>query len=216
MRGWVALACLALAAGCTTPQISMTDATRQHVTFLVRNPLMTPRQAVFQQAAGYCRQLGRSYQPTKTISINTNLTEMSFDCVEAEAPSSRSAEMRRKPPRPARVAAEKPPRSDVKAAAWAQAKTAADAWALCLRFGAERKAKESADVAPLVAISVVGACVDLERAVHAPLQAIGEDSNRFQADMHEQALQSAADTITDVRTRARASVSGAAAVPAEP
>ena len=43
--------------------------------------------------------------------------------------------------------------------------------------------------------------------MHEPLEAAGEDSRRFQADLHAQAVQNAADTVASVRMKAAVPIS---------
>jgi hypothetical protein len=101
-----------------------------------------------------------------------------------------------------RSAAAKSASQDPSTAAWAKAKAATDAWALCLQFDAERKAKDTNNALQLVVQEVMEACSRLEHAVHEPLEKIGEDSDGFKADLHAQAVQNAADTVTNVRMKA--------------
>ena len=93
-------------------------------------------------------------------------------------------------------------------AAWTKARAATDAWALCLRFDAERKATGTTDAPESVAQEVADACSGLERAVHQPLEAVGEDSGQFEADLHAQAVRNASDTVTNVRMKSGVPVSG--------
>jgi hypothetical protein len=115
------------------------------------------------------------------------------------------------PRKATRSAPATPASEDPKVVAWTKAKTATDAWGLCLRFDAERKAKETTEAPPLIAQEVVDACSGLERAVHEPLEAVGQDSTRFRAELHAQAVQSAETSVLSVRKKAGAPVSEPAA-----
>lgn len=86
--------------------------------------------------------------------------------------------------------------------AWTKARAAANTWALCLRLDAEREAKVMGEAPSSVAQTVVDACSGLEQAVHGLLKAAGEDSRQFQQDLHAQAVQTAVDTVINVRTKA--------------
>jgi hypothetical protein len=191
-RRWTIAVCIATLAGCAGPQISVTDVSPRRVGFLVQNAWRVPMQDVDEQAANHCQQQGLSYRRIEAVWISPTLRRVDYECGSAQRPSARKPEVRR-------AATAKPASDDPKLAAWTKAKAATEAWALCLRFGAERKAKETADAPRLVAQQVVGACAGLEQAVHEPLQAVGEDSSRFQADLHEQAVQNASDRVTMVR-----------------
>jgi hypothetical protein len=90
---------------------------------------------------------------------------------------------------------------DPKAAAWVKAKAAADAWVLCLRLDAERKAKETAETPESVVQEVVDACSGLEQAVHEPLQAVGGGSSQLQTDLHAEAVQHVSERVTSVRMK---------------
>jgi hypothetical protein len=176
----------------------------RRVGFLVQNALLVPMQDVDEQAASHCRQHGLSYRRTDAEWISPTLKRVAYECGSGDRPLARKPEVRH-------AAAAKPASEDPKAAAWTKARAATDAWALCLRFDAERKAKETTEASQSVAQEVVDACSGLERAVHEPLEAVGEDSGRFQADLHAQAVQNASDTVTRVRIKPGVPVSGSPA-----
>ena len=208
MKRWAAVACVAILAGCAGPRISVTEASPRRVGFLVRNAWLVPMRDVDEQAASHCRQHGLSSRRTDAAWIGPTLKRVMYACVWAERPLTPKLEVRRTPVHAAHSAAAKPASENPKVAAWTKAKAATDAWALCLRFDAERKAKETTEAPRSVAQEVVGACSGLEHAVHEPLEAAGEDSSRFQADLHAQAVQNAADTVTSVRMKTGVPVSG--------
>ena len=201
MRRLTALVCVAALAGCAGPRISVTDASPHRVGFLVQNAWLVPMQDVDDQAATHCRQHGLPSRRTDAEWISPTLQRVAYQCGWAQSPL---------PPKPQvrRPATPKSASQDPKAAAWTKAKAATDAWALCLRFDAERQAKETTESPQSVAQQVVDACSALEHAVHQPLQAVGEDSPRFQADLHAQAVQNASDTVANVRIKTGVPVSG--------
>jgi hypothetical protein len=208
MKRWTAVVCVVALAGCAGPRISVTDASAGRVGFLVQNAWLVPMQDVDEQAASHCGQHGLSYRRTDAVWIGPTLKRVAYECGGAERPLMRKLEVRRTPDRAALSATAKPASEDPKVAAWTKAKAAIDAWALCLRFDAERRAKETTEAPRSVAQEVVDACSGLERAVHEPLEAVGEDSSRFQADLHAQAVQNAWDTVTSVRMKTNVPVSG--------
>jgi hypothetical protein len=191
MKRWTAVVCVAALAGCAQHQISVTDASPLRVGFLVQNAWMVPMQDVDEQAASYCGQHGLPYRRTDAAWVGPTLKRVTYECSRVERPPARKPEVRRS-------ATTKP---DPKAAAWIKAKAATDAWALCLRFDAERKAKETTEAPRSVAQEIVDACSGLERAVHEPLEAVGEDSSPFEADLHAQAIQNASDAVESARMK---------------
>lgn len=140
--------------------------------------------------------------------VGPTLRRVEYECASGERPPTPQLEVRRTPPPVARAASARPAPEGPKVAAWTKAKAATDAWALCLQFDAERKAGETTKVPQLVAQEVVDACSQLEHKVHEPLEAVGEDSTRFQEDLHAQAVQNARDTVTRVRMKASTPVAG--------
>jgi len=208
MKRWIAVVCVAALAGCAGPQISVTDASPRRVGFLVQNAWLVPMQDVDEQAASHCRQHGLSYRRTNAVWIGPTLKRIAYECGRVERPLTRKLEVRRTPVRAAPSATAKPASEDPKAAAWTKAKAATEAWALCLRFDAERRAKETTEAPRSVAQAVVDSCSGLEHAVHEPLAAVGEDSSRFQAGLHEQAVQNAWDMVTSVRMKTGGPASG--------
>ena len=208
MKRWTAGVCVAFLAGCAGPQISVTEASARRVGFLVQNSWLVPMQDVDEQAAGYCRRHGLSYRRTEAVWIGPALKRVAYECGFAEQPLTPKLEVRRTPTATAKP---KTASDDPKVAAWTKAKAATDAWALCLRFDAERRAKETTEEPLVVAQEVVNACSGLERAVHEPLAQVGEDSGRFQADLHVQAVRNASDTVTSIRKITDVPVSGSPA-----
>ena len=194
------MVCIATLAGCSGPKISVTDISPRRVGFLVQNPWLVPMQDVDEQAASHCRQHNLTYRRTDVVWIGSALKRVAYECEGVERPLVRKPQVRR-------AAIAKPASEDPKAAAWMKAKAAIDAWALCLRFDAARKAKETTEAARSIVREVLVACSGLEHAVHEPLEAIGEDLSRFQADLHAQAVQNAAHTITSVRIKTNVPVS---------
>ena len=194
------MVCAAFLTGCSGPLISVTDAAPRRVGFLVRNAWLVPMQEVDDRAASYCRQHGSSYRRVDSSWIAPTLKQVAYECDLADRPQPRKQTVRR--------AAAKPVADDPKAAAWIKAKAATDLWALCLRFDAERKASETTETPRSVAQEVVDACSGLEHAVHEPLEAAGEASRGFQADLHAQAVQNASDAVASARIRTGMSVSG--------
>jgi hypothetical protein len=203
MKRWPAVICVAALAGCAGPRISVTDASPRRVEFLVQNAWLVPTQDVDEQAASICRQHGLFNRRTNAVWIGPTLKRVAYECDGAEPPLTRRREVRHTP-----AAIVKPASEDPKVAAWTKAKAATDAWVLCLRFDAERRAKETTEAPRSVAHEVVDACSGLEHAVHEPLERVGEDSSRFEADLHGQAVQNASDTVTSVRIKAGVPISG--------
>jgi hypothetical protein len=203
--GWIAAIWVATLAGCGGPQISVADASPGRVGFLVQKAELVPMRDVDEQAASHCRQHGLPYRRTDAEWISPTLKRVAYECGGTERSLARKPEVRRAAT--GKAASEHP-----KAAAWTKAKAATNAWALCLRFDAERKAKETTEAPQLVAQDVVDACSGLERAVHEPLEVVGEDSRRFQADLHAQAVQNPSDTVTSVRVKTGVPVSGSPAL----
>ncbi|HYZ24379.1 MAG TPA: hypothetical protein VE690_19685 [Rhodopila sp.] len=201
MKRWAAVVCAATLANCAAPQISVTDASPRRVEFLVQSPTLVPMQDVDEQAAAHCRQRGLWYQKADAVWVGPTAQRVTYECIGAEQSPMPPTKAR---PRPARAAqpAEKTPRGDPKASAWAKARAATHSWARCLQRVATRKAKETSEALQLIAREVVDACAEQEHAVHEPLIAIGEDSSSFQADMHAQAVQNAADAVRGIRTAA--------------
>jgi hypothetical protein len=191
MKRWIAVVCVGSLTGCAGPQISVTDASRHRVGFLVQNAWMVPMQDVDEQAASYCGQHGLPYRRTDAAWVGPTLKRVAYECGWVDQPQTRKLGDRRS-------TATKP---DPKAAAWTKAKAATDAWALCLRFDAERKANETTEPPRSVAQQIVDACSGLERAVHEPLEAVGEDSSPFEADLHAQAMQNASDAVESARMK---------------
>ena len=208
MKRWTAVVCVATLAGCAGPLISVTDTSPRRIEFLVQDAWLVPTRDVDEQAASHCRQHGLSYRQTDAVWTGPRLKRIAYECVGAERPLTRKLEVRHKPVGATPSATAKAASEDPKALAWTKAKAATDAWALCLRFDAERKAKETTKVPQLVAQEAVDACLALEHAVHEPLEAVGEDSSRFQADLHAQAVQNALDTVTSVRMKTSVPASG--------
>lgn len=204
MKRWSVLVCTIILAGCSGPQISVTDATPRRVGFLVRNAWMVPMQDIDEQAASYCQEHGLSSRRADTVWIAATLKRVAYECDGAEQAPTRKQKGRRQ-------AVPKPAAEDPKAAAWTKAKAATDVWALCLRFDAERRARESAEPPRAIAQKAVDSCAGLEHAVHEPLQAVGEDSGGFEADMHAQAVQNASDVVTSARVKTGLKVSGSPA-----
>ncbi len=207
MRRWAAVMCVVILAGCADPRVSVTDASPARIEFLVRDARLSPMQDVDELAASHCRRYGLSYRRTDAVWVSAALERVAYKC-EAERPLTRKLEVRRAPAHAAHPASIKPPLEDPKVAAWTKAKEATDAWVLCLQLDAERKANETAEAPQSVAQEVVGACSALEHAVHEPLEAVGEDSSRFQTDLHAQAVQNARDAVAGARIRAGAPVAG--------
>jgi hypothetical protein len=199
VKCWLAVMGFSTLAGCAGPSISVTDVSPHSIEFLVQNARLVPMQDVDEQGASHCQQHGLSYRRTDVMWVGPTSKRVVYECIRMEAQPALKPKIRRAPVRPARPAAAKPTSADPKIAAWTKAKAATDIWALCLRFDAQRKAKETTDAPQSVAQAVVGACSGLEHAVHEPLEAVGEDSNRFEADLHAQAVQNAIDIVTTVR-----------------
>jgi hypothetical protein len=196
MKCWVAVICVASLAGCyAAPQISVTDASPRRVGLLVQNAWLVPMQKVDEQAASLCRQHGLSYRRIDAVWINRTLKQVVYDCAGMERLLARKPQVRR-------LVIAKSISNDPKTAAWTKARVATDAWALCLRFAAERKAKETTQAPGLVAQEVVDACSKLEHAVYEPLEAAGEISSQFQGELHAQAVQYASDAVMSVRIKA--------------
>lgn len=208
MKHWTAAVCVATLAGCANPRISVTEASPRRVGFLVQDAWLVPMQDVDEQAASHCRRHGLPYRRTDAAWVGPTLKRVAYECGPAERLLAREPEVRRVPVGAARPGPAKPAAVDPKVEAWTKAKVATDAWALCVRFDAERMAKETTEATRAVAQEAVAACSGLERAVHEPLEAVGEDSSRFQADLHAQAVQNAWDTVTSVRMKAGIPVSG--------
>jgi hypothetical protein len=208
MKRWTAGVCVAFLAGCARPQISITEASARRVGFLVQNSWLVPMRDVDEQAESHCRQHGLSYRRTEAVWIGPALKRVAYECGVAEQPLTRKLEVRRTP---TATANPKTASDDAKVAAWTKAKAATDAWALCLRFDAERRAKETTEDPLVIAQEVVNACSGLERAVHELLAQVGENSGRFQADLHIQAVRNASDTVTSIRKKTDVPVSGSPA-----
>ncbi len=200
MNRWTAGVCIAALAGCAGPRISVTDASPGRFEFLVQDAGPVPMQDMDEQAASHCRQYGRSYRRTKAVWTSPTLKRVAYECGPAERSPKRQPEARRTPSHATPATAAKPASNDPRPAAWAKVKAATDAWALCLRLDAERRARETTEAPQLVAEKAVGACSGLEQAVHEPLKAVGEDSSRFQADMHAQAVQEVGNAVASART----------------
>ena len=216
MKRWIAVVCAILVcatlAGCAEPRVSVTDASARRVEFLVQNAWLAPEQDMDEQAASHCRRHGLSYRQTDAVWVSPTLKRIAYECGPVEPSLTRKPEVRHRPVQTAHsTAAVKPASSDPKAAAWTKVKAAADAWALCLRLDAERRAKETVEAPQSIVQEVVDTCSGLEHAVHEPLEAVGEDSGRFQADLHARAVQDARNTVTSARTKTDVSVSGAPA-----
>jgi hypothetical protein len=160
-----------------------------------------PMQDLDELAASHCQQHRLSYRRRDVGWISPTLKRADYECGRPEQRLTRKLEV------PHSTTAN-PATKDPKVAAWTKAKAATDAWALCLRFDAEREAKGSTDPPQSVAQEVIGACSGLEHAVHEPLEAVGEDSTQFQADLRTQAVQNALDTVTSVRIKAGVPISG--------
>lgn len=205
MTRWTAVVCVATLAGCAGPQISITDVSPRRIEFLVQNAWLVPMQEVDKQAANHCWHHRLSYRQTESVWIGPSFKQVAYQCVSA---ASHKPEAPRTSVHPSPSAVAKPASKDLKAAAWANAKTAADEWALCLRFVGERKAQETVEAPQSVAQAVVDACSGLEHAVHAPLAAVGEDSSGLQTDLHAEAVQYAADTVAGVWRKIGVSISG--------
>ena len=199
----IAVLCFSALAGCAGPSVGVIAVSPHSIEFLVQNARLVPMQDVDEQGASHCQQHGLSYRRTDAIWVGSTSKRVAYECIQMEAQPVLKSEVRRAPVRPARPAAAKPTSADPKIVAWRKAKAATDTWALCLRFDAQRKAKETTDAPRSVAQAVVDACSGLEHAVHEPLEATDEDSKRFQADLHAQAVQNAMDIVTKVRSEDR-------------
>lgn len=199
MKGWSAIVCAAILASCAGPQVSVIDASPRQIGFLVQNAWLVPMQDMNEQAASHCGRRGLSYRRKEESWISPTLKRVVYECDGVEPLLPRKLAVRH----PTR-----PERADPKVAAWTKTKAATDAWALCLRIDAERKAKETTEAPGAVAQEVVDACSGLEHAVHAQLEAVGEDSAQFHADLHEQAVQDAFKTAAGVRMKTAVPASG--------
>lgn len=193
-------------AGCAAPTASVTDASAQGISFLVQNVGDLPEPDVDAQAAAHCEQHGLGWRRAETVRTSPTSMRFSYDCIAAEQPRPKKVQVARRPQKPPAPAA-KTVRHDTKSEAWAKARTAADAWAFCLRSDAERLARETREPPQKVVQTAVRACSGLERAVHDPLAAAGEDSERFQQDLHMQAEQTTAETVVNVRAEGPAPAS---------
>jgi hypothetical protein len=209
MNCWTAGVCVAFLAGCAGPQISVTEASARRVGFLVQNAQLVPMQDVDEQAADYCRQHRLSYRRTEAVWIGPALKRVAYECGPAEQRLTPKLEVRR---RPTASAKPKTAPDDLRVAAWAKARAATDQWALCLRINAARRANETTAEPLVLALEVVKACSGLERSVHEPLAPVGEDSARFQADLHAQAVLNASDMVRSIRKKTDASLSGSPAI----
>jgi hypothetical protein len=203
VKCWIAVMCFSTLVGCAGPSVSVINVSPQGIEFLVQNARLVPMQDVDDQGASHCQQHGLSYRQTDVMWIGPTSKRVAYECIRMEAQPALKPQVRRAPVRPARPAAAKPTSADPKMVAWKKAKAAADTWALCLRFDAQRKAKETMDAPQSVAQAVVDACSGLEHAVHEPLEAVGEDSKQFQADLHAQAVQNAIDIVANVRNEGK-------------
>ena len=168
MKRWTAMACATILAGCAGPQISLTDASPRRVAFLVHNAWLVPRQDLDAQAASYCRQHGRAFRQANARWITPATKQVTYECTGAARPPPSQPEVGLAPVRRAHHEVRQPAVRDLRAAAWAKAQAATDTWALCLRFGAERQAIDTAEAPQLAALAVVHACSELEYAVHEP------------------------------------------------
>lgn len=201
MKTWAALVCIIAVAGCAGPKISVVDASPRRVGFLVQNARLVPMQDIDERAASHCRQHGLQFRRTNAVWIGPTLKRVAYECGPAEPALTRKPAVSGSSPA-------LPASADPKVVAWTKAKAAMDAWSLCLRFDAERKANETNEPSFSIAQEVVAACSALERAVHEPLQAVGEDSGRFHSDLHEQAIQNAWNTVTSLKMKASLVASG--------
>lgn len=195
MKRWTMVVWVAALGGCAGSKVSVIDVSQRGVGFLVQDAQFVSMQDLDKRAASHCQQHGLPYRRTDDLSIGRNLKRIVYECGEPQQPSTRKLAVRRSAPA-------KRPGMDPQVMAWMKAKAATDAWALCLRFDAERKANETTDTPREVAQEVAAACAGLEQAVHAPLEAVGEDSPRFHADLHEQAVEDASKTVANVRMKA--------------
>ena len=148
MKRWAAVVYVVTLAGCAGPRISVTDASPRRVAFLVQDALLVPMQDVDEQAASHCQQHGLSYRWTDAVWISPTLKRVTYQCGRATRPQTRKLQARRS-------TTAKPVAEDPKVVAWAKAKVATGAWARCLQFDAERKAKETTAAPQSVAQEVV-------------------------------------------------------------
>jgi len=206
MKRWASVVCAAALAGCAGPRVSMTEVSPRGVAFLVQNARLVPMKDVDEQGASYCQQHGLSYRREEVVWTGPATKRVAYECIRTQPPMRKQAA--RTSARPAGSGIARPASKKPKVAAWAKVKAATDVWALCLRFDAEREAKETTDVPHAIAKMVVDACSGLEHAVHEQLERVGEASDQFEADLHAQAVQNAADTVTNVRINAGVPVSG--------
>jgi hypothetical protein len=203
MKRWTIVVWVAALAGCAGPKVSLTDVSQRRVGFLVQDAWFIPMQDLDERAASHCGQHGLSYRRMDDVWISPTLKRVVYECSEAEGPLTRKLAVRRAAPRRAAM--------DPQVTAWTKAKAAIEAWAVCLRFDAERKANETTEAPRAVAQEVVAACAGLEHAVHAPLEAVGEDSPRFYGDLHEQAVEDASKAVTSVRMKTGVTIAGSPA-----
>lgn len=229
MKHWTAVVCVSILAGCAGPRISVTDASSRRVEFLVENVWEGPvqNQDMDEWAASYCRQRGLPSRQTDAVWTGPARERVGYECGPMEQPSEPPpVQTVEQPPMPTPTVlhtVEQPPTPtptvqhtpapvahlttvksashSSKAVAWSKAKTAIEAWVLCLRFDGERKAKETTEAPQLIANQVVNACSKLEQAVHEPLKAIGVYSNGFEEDLHAQAMKNVGNMVMDVRMK---------------
>lgn len=205
MKYWIALLCLAGECACAAPRISVTQSSQRSVVLLVQDAQSMPMQEVDAEASGHCRQYGRSARRAGVAWTGPNSKQISYVCDDDRSPRKAEIKIRRPPPRRHGTI---PATASVKSQAWQEAKAATEAWATCVRLEAERAAKETrVDLQPIVQ-AVMNACTELERAVHRPLEAVGEDSSRLRMDLHAQAVQAIMDTAVAVKSQAEAAVPG--------
>ena len=145
MKRLTAMACVAVLVGCVGPQISVTDASSRQVGFLVQNAALVPMRVIDDRAASYCQQHGLAYRRTDTAWITPTLKRVAYDCDWVKPLPQRKPEVAHTPARAAQRVTAKPASADMKMAAWTKAKAATAAWALCLRYDAEQKAKATTE-----------------------------------------------------------------------
>src|SRR4051794_36513064 len=145
VKCWIAVMGFSALVGCAGPSVSVTDVSPHSIEFLVQNARLVPMQDVDEQGASHCQQHGLSYRRTDIMWLSPTSKRVAYKCIQMEAQPALKPEVRRAAVRPARPAAAKPTSADPKMVAWTKAKAATDIWALCLRFDAQRKAKETTD-----------------------------------------------------------------------
>ena len=156
MKRWLTGVCVATLAGCAEPRISVTDASPRRIEFLVQDARSVPVRDMDKQAASHCRRHGLSYRQTDAVWTSPTLKRITYECRPAKPPLKRRPEPRRMAVQAPPATAAKPVSKDPRAVAWAKVKAATDAWALCLRLDAERRAQETTEAPQSVAREAVG------------------------------------------------------------